>query len=228
MSDNYELFHVSEENLSIKVLNNRGILMVENYGAMLTNFGDFYTGDKVKILLCGSTYYLVSRGDGVGITIPKSYIKIVKHKAKVINLFGGSGIGKSTLAAKLFSTLKEKGLECELVTEFAKDLVWEERKQALSCQPYVFGEQLRRQCIVGDKVDYIITDSPLLLSAIHDKDRDEDFKRYILKTFNKFDNINFLLNRSVPYNENGRVETEEQAKEIDNRILNLLNENNIN
>ena len=134
--------------------------MVENYGVMLTNFGDFYTGDKVKILLCGSTYYLVSRGDGVGITIPKSYIKIVKHKAKVINLFGGSGIGKSTLAAKLFSTLKEKGLECELVTEFAKDLVWEERKQALSCQPYVFGEQLRRQCIVGDKVDYIITHSP--------------------------------------------------------------------
>jgi adenylylsulfate kinase-like enzyme len=45
------------------------------------------------------------------------------EKLHVINLFGGPGTGKSTLAAALFTDLKMKGINAELVTEFAKDLV---------------------------------------------------------------------------------------------------------
>ena len=62
----------------------------------------------------------------------------------VINLFGGPGCGKSTQAAYIFSRLKMLGLNCELVTEFAKDKTWEHNSKALSCQPYVFGKQSYR------------------------------------------------------------------------------------
>ena len=50
-------------------------------------------------------------------------------ETKVINLFGNPGSGKSTVAAYLFSELKSRGLEVELVTETAKDLVWDEDRK---------------------------------------------------------------------------------------------------
>lgn len=39
----------------------------------------------------------------------------------VINLFGQPGAGKSTGAAYIFSQLKLRGINAELVTKFAKD-----------------------------------------------------------------------------------------------------------
>lgn len=45
--------------------------------------------------------------------------------AIVINLFGAPGAGKSTLAADIFSKLKRRQVKCELITEFAKDCVYE-------------------------------------------------------------------------------------------------------
>lgn len=53
---------------------------------------------------------------------------------KVINLFGGPGSGKSTLAAGLFERMKIQGLSVELVTEYAKDMVWERRGNILDDQ----------------------------------------------------------------------------------------------
>lgn len=44
----------------------------------------------------------------------------------IVNLCGSPGVGKSTGAAYIFSQLKMRGINCELVTEFAKDKVWEE------------------------------------------------------------------------------------------------------
>ena len=46
----------------------------------------------------------------------------------IINLFGAPGAGKSTGAAYVFSQLKAAGVNAELVTEFAKDKVWEANK----------------------------------------------------------------------------------------------------
>ena len=39
---------------------------------------------------------------------------------KVLNFYGGAGIGKSTIAADIFSKLKRKGHKTELVGEYAK------------------------------------------------------------------------------------------------------------
>lgn len=46
-------------------------------------------------------------------------------KMLVVNLFGTPGAGKSTGAAYIFSELKMRGINAELVIEFAKDKVWE-------------------------------------------------------------------------------------------------------
>ena len=127
--------------------------------------------------------------------------------AIVINLFGAPGAGKSTLAADIFSRLKRCQVKCELITEFAKDCVYEGNVCALMCQEYVFGNQSYRMFRCADKVDVIITDSPLPLSILYKSADylDEDgnfvkatvpnaykFEQFIFDSFKLFDNISIL------------------------------------
>lgn len=102
----------------------------------------------------------------------------------VVNLFGAPGAGKSTGAAYIFSKLKMAGVNAELVTEFAKDKVWEESKAVFQNQAYIFGKQYFRISRVQDKVDVVITDSPILLSSFYANDEvlGEEFDALIMKT----------------------------------------------
>jgi adenylate kinase family enzyme len=146
----------------------------------------------------------------------------------IVNLFAGPGAGKSTLAAKIFAELKERDVNCELVVEYAKDLTWEKRHTALKVQPYVFGKQLMRIERVLNQVDCIITDSPILLSSFYaGKNYPRSFNDYVLACFNEYNNYNLFVNRKKKYNPRGRNQTEEEAKVLDNEILNFLKEKNI-
>lgn len=147
--------------------------------------------------------------------------------ALVINLFGGPGCGKSTIAALLFGKLKQNGINCEMALEYAKDKVWEESLKTLDDQIYVFGKQLHKIWRLNDKVDVIITDSPLLFSIIYDKENNIDLKNLVISTFNRFNNFNCLIRRQTEYQQEGRYQNETEAKEIDNLIVNLLEENDI-
>lgn len=89
-------------------------------------------------------------------------------------------------AAYIFSELKMRGINAELVTEFAKDKVWENNDEVFKNQAYIFGKQSYKMSRCRDKVDVIITDSPLPLSIFynHDKVLDEDFNRTVMNVFN--------------------------------------------
>ena len=143
---------------------------------------------------------------------------------KVINLFGGPGCGKSTCAAYIFSQLKMLGINTELVTEFAKDKTWEHNSKALNCQPYVFGKQVYRLDRCADQVDVIVTDSPLILSTLYNKDKniEPEFTNMVIKKFNEYNNINFVLRRLTQYNPSGRNQTENEAKTLDIQIESVL------
>lgn len=131
----------------------------------------------------------------------------------VVNLFGAPGAGKSTGAAYIFSQLKMKGINIELVTEFAKDKVWEDNKEVFKNQAYIFGKQSFKMSRCKDKVDVLITDSPLFLSALYNTDEvlGEDFNKVVLNVFNSYDNINFFIKRNKPYNPVGRNQTEAES-----------------
>ena len=155
----------------------------------------------------------------------------------VINLFGGPGISKSTTAAGLFNILKNKKIESELVTEFAKDATYEERYNTLDNQFYVTAKQHHRIWRIINywkrkniKEGFIVTDSPFILGLAYLKDNNEvskKFKDFIISEFNTFNNINILLKRKKEYNPVGRNQTECEARQIDKKIRNLLEENNI-
>ena len=149
----------------------------------------------------------------------------MENKTIVVNLFAGPGAGKSTGAAYIFAMLKMHDIDCELVTEFAKDMVWEQNKTVIDNQLYVFGTQSFRISRCIGKVRVIVTDSPLLLSGLYCNPKEpyyKDFMRTINKEFNKYDNYNFFIERTKPYNPNGRFQNEEESKELDQKIRELL------
>ena len=143
----------------------------------------------------------------------------------LVNLFGSPGTGKSTGAAYIFSQLKMRGINAELVTEFAKDKVWEESKAVFNNQAYIFGKQYFRISRCADKVDVVITDSPLLLSLVynHDPVLGEDFNNVVRKVMNSYNCKNYFLARTKAYNPVGRFQTEEESDAIADEILDLLN-----
>lgn len=146
---------------------------------------------------------------------------------KVINLFGGPGCGKSTLTALLFAELKMLGFNCEMALEYAKDKVWEESYHTLDNQIYVFGKQHHRMFRLKEHVNIIITDSPLVNSIIYDSTNNSMLRELVLFEFNKYQNYNFLIERPKIYDTNGRMQSEDEAKELDDKIEELLMKNNI-
>lgn len=147
----------------------------------------------------------------------------------VINLFGTPGAGKSTGAAYVFSQLKMQGINAELITEFAKDKVWENNEEVFKNQAYLFGKQSYKISRCKDKVECIITDSPLPLSIFYNNDEilGEDFNRTVMNVFNSYNNLNYLLIRTKLYNPAGRHQTEEESDKLKAPMISLLNNRNI-
>lgn len=147
----------------------------------------------------------------------------------LINLFGGPGTGKSTGAAYIFSQLKMAGVNAELVTEFAKDKVWEGNKEVFKNQAYIFGKQYFKISRCADKVDVIITDSPLLLSIVYNDNPvlGDSFNETVKNVFSSFNSMNYILSREKEYNPVGRNQTESEAKEVDVQVRAMLDQEKI-
>ena len=140
---------------------------------------------------------------------------------KVINLYGPPGSGKSTNAAGIFSQLKLHDVNAELVTEFAKDLTWEKRAFTLENQIYIFGKQQHMLWRLNGQVDVIVTDSPLLLTLIYGMGS-ENWCKHVLETYHNFNNKNYLINRTKPYNPSGRGQDETTSDRLAKGIKTLL------
>lgn len=154
---------------------------------------------------------------------------------KIICLYGGPGSGKSTTAAGLFYEAKRSGLNCELNREYVKDWVWEDRKIQPGDQTYYFAKQARKERIYMQKgLDLIITDSPLILTHYYGMlfdpfEQTSNTSLVMLKHHHEICKYygykveHFVINRTKEYNSAGRLQTKEEAIEIDKGILNLLN-----
>lgn len=148
-------------------------------------------------------------------------------KTLIVNMLAGPGVGKSTMTAVVFAELKILGFKVEMVTEYAKGMTWQKSTKVLENQIYVFGKQHHYLTRPKDQVDVIVTDSPLLMSIIYDKENNEHLQKLILFEHQKMNNLNFFLVRSHEYQKIGRSQNEEEAKLIDFSILDVLKENNI-
>ncbi len=143
----------------------------------------------------------------------------------VINLFGGPGSGKSTTAAGLFHLMKLNEMNVELVTEYAKDLTWEERFGTLANdQLYVFAKQQKRLQVLKNKVNYVVTDSPLILGLIYRQWNylPQNFEPLVFEVWDGFINKNYFIKRTKKYASIGRSQSEDEAKGVDEQVKHFL------
>lgn len=141
----------------------------------------------------------------------------------VVNFLAGPGAGKSTLATGTFSKLKWDEINCEYVSEFAKDVVWGETTKILDDPIYVFAEQQHRIRRLLGKVQVILTDAPLINSILYyNGPYIQTFPAMVIDVINSMDNLNFLVNRKKKYHAVGRLQTAWEARALDDQVAYLL------
>lgn len=154
-------------------------------------------------------------------------------KIRRINLFAGSGAGKTITAAKIFSSLKELNINIEYVSEYVKTQAIQKRFPESFDQFHIMGRQLNREDRLLPYVDHIVTDSPLLLNAAYSRQYKCPFWQQCVDVAlmfeEKYPSLNIFLDRKdLLYDQIGRFQNLNEAIEMDKNILHLLDENNIN
>ena len=151
---------------------------------------------------------------------------------KIINFYGQPGAGKSTLAASLYAQMKKSGYNVQLLTQYAKDCVYQDRLFTVKDQLYLLSKQNHKLLTYQNKhVEYVITDSPLLLCGIYCYISNtnhlpiKEFKELAYAINKSYTNINFFVERGndIQYQNNGRFQNSEEAKKIKKQLLNYLN-----
>lgn len=155
-------------------------------------------------------------------------------QTKVINLFGGSGTGKSTVAAALFAEMKQMGLHVELVREYVKGWAWENKKINIYDQFYITAKQIHEESKIYNILEYIVTDSPVLLGAFYEEyyHKVQIVRPAVLNFLREAEArgvqyYNYFLERNKPFDPRGRYETEDQARNIDVALKSWLNKINM-
>lgn len=149
----------------------------------------------------------------------------------VVNAFGGPGAGKTTAAWHIAAELKKQGYCVEYVSEYAKELVWEEDYDlldgSLEHQIIMFQEQKKRINRLIGKVDMVVTDSPLLLNIMYLNVADKDHEERVLAEYKKNHNFNFVVQRGRSFEQAGRIHDKEESIQKDKEIQEFLDKNNI-
>jgi DNA polymerase III delta prime subunit len=149
----------------------------------------------------------------------------------VVNLFAGPGAGKTTCAWEIAAELKKRNINTEYASEYAKELVWDERMDLLDGstknQRILIEEQNRRIERLQGKVSVVVTDSPILLGLMYQKSPDQELDRWVMSKFEEYNNFNLFIQRGKVFEQSGRIHNLLESKVIDDSIKTYLKERNI-
>ncbi len=158
-------------------------------------------------------------------------------KTIVVNAFGGPGAGKTTTAWEICAELKKVGILAEYVSEYAKELVYELKDPSegissrakkllngtMAAQSVIFAEQKHRIDRLMGQVAVVVTDSPIMLSAIYANDATQEFIDNIIRQFCDYTSFNFIVKRAdTPFQQEGRMQNLEESKQKDDEIKAML------
>jgi hypothetical protein len=143
----------------------------------------------------------------------------------IVNLYGGPGSGKSVTAAYTFALAKSLGINAELVSEYVKQWAWEGRQPVNYDQFYFFGQQSRREYCLFNKVELIVSDSPVALcgyfaQVFGSPSQALCFRHMVNEYYSMLEKsgvtcLHVFLNRKGTYDSRGRFQTEEEAMQMD-------------
>lgn len=142
--------------------------------------------------------------------------------AVVINYFGGPGVGKSVAMAKTFTDLKVRGYNVEMLSEVAKQFIYEDRMNAIKDDYYLVARVNYLLSCISNQVDIVVMDGSILNTNIYSKwngKYSENFGKVVTSLFYGYDNISIYLKRATEFKSGeGRIHSEEESKTLDKLI----------
>ena len=209
-------------------------------------FPDFKLNDNTELLkIQGFTVNIKYEGL---VDLSNEFNKLISEQKKitsnvsdkhtiVINAFAGPGAGKTTSCLEVAEKLKKQGFVTEYVQEYAKELVYDNNLIMLDGhyehQFDILKEQVKRINRLYGKVDFILTDSPVLLNNtyLNEDKSTNDYVAYcenVKKIYTLYDNFNYFVERDKSaFEEEGRIHNLEQSIVIDDELKNTLHNNQI-
>ena len=209
-------------------------------------FPDFKLNDNTELLKTqGFTVNIKYEGL---VDLSNEFNKLISEQKKitsnvsdkhtiVINAFAGPGAGKTTSCLEVAEKLKKQGFVTEYVQEYAKELVYDNNLIMLDGhyehQFDILKEQVKRINRLYGKVDFILTDSPVLLNNtyLNEDKGTNDYVTYcenVKKIYTLYDNFNYFVERDKSaFEEEGRIHNLKQSIVIDDELKNTLHNNQI-
>jgi len=147
------------------------------------------------------------------------------RKTTIIGFYGGPGIGKSAAAWTAAAWLKKRGVSVELANEYVKRWAWQGREVGPLDELVILGQQIREEADLLGKVDFIITEKPVLLDLAYARlYQPPEITRAVEQTIVAHyahaasmghQHINVLFRRAKGYDTRGRYENRKQAELVD-------------
>ena len=162
----------------------------------------------------------------------KKSVNLSKEKESntiVISFIGAPGAGKSTAALGLAFELKKRGVSTEYVQEVAKELMYNGLlENYIPNQSYIISEQYKRIYDLLGKVDFIVTDAGLEISALHSKAEDKAVEDLAWYLRNKVRQITIFIDKDdkISYEGKNRLESEAESNLFAMELIKYLEDNN--
>jgi tRNA uridine 5-carbamoylmethylation protein Kti12 len=149
-----------------------------------------------------------------------------------IQFFGAPSAGKTVLSLEVVAECKKHGIKCEIITELAREWAYVDRSISSMDQIYLFASQMNREdtLLSRDKVDFVVTDSPLILNCWFSNAHNPVFWKSLEPLVRMFDErfpvLNFFcpLNKSYKFHAEGRHFPAEKSQEISDSLWEFVKE----
>jgi hypothetical protein len=159
--------------------------------------------------------------------LPEAKMRL--YPTQVVNVIGGPGCDKSLITSAIIVFLKLREKTIEVIPDFAKSLVWQQNFEVLKNQYFIAQRQFEMLSLLDGQVQFLVTECSLPQVLFYNENYLDNIcdiektRKQILEWYNQCNNINIFVERGDrKYIRTGRFQDEEQARNIDRGMRELL------
>lgn len=154
------------------------------------------------------------------------------NKVRRIAFYSGPNSGKTVIALDTTQKLKKLNISAEYISEVIKPSAYEKKEIDFWENYKIFSKQLNSEIkFLKTNIPLVVTDGPPLMCCAYLEKRNytcfKDCENIAITFEEHYKTLNFFVKRKYAHNPEGRWETPEQSLDMDQKIADILDRNNI-